>query len=516
MEINNFRVEDTLAKALEMWEKGNTKNIGHPADWAEKKANVKLWSKQREICSSVMNNPLTAVKAGVGIGKSLTAATIADWWIDTHPVGEAFVISTAPSKTQIHAILWAEMLKMHTKGNLPGEIQLSDQWIIGKTLVGQGKKPHDYNKHAFHGIHRKFVLGLLDEACGIPEWIWEAMDSVTTGEHCRILAIGNPDDPSSHFAKICKPGSGWNTITIGVFDSPNFTDEPVDNALKDVLTSQKWVDIKRHTWGEDSPIWQSRILGQFPDLDEYATIPWGWVQAAQERYKEWVEEGSPKQLGRKIIGADIARFGKDATVFAHRQGDLCSKLEVFRKQDTEVTADLLAARLYMHEDVVVVDDNGLGGGVTDKLRRRGFTVRPFISQAKCISTDRSREYTFPNMRSAAWWHMRELLDPAFGSAVMLVDNEDLAAELIAPRWTLELGAKIRVESKEDIKKRIGRSTDSADAVIMAFWIASGVHTSEDEASFYWTDAIIDGGAVGWVENESLMEEFGINKEVALW
>lgn len=507
----DFRTLDTLAHVQKNWGKGEEKS-GHPADWAKKKAGIKLWSKQREICSSVMDSKKTAVKAGHGVGKSLTAAVVADWWIDSHPVGEAFVVSTAPSTPQIHAILWAEMLRIHTKGDLPGEIQLSDNWIIGKTLVGQGRKPHDYNKHAFQGIHRRFVLAILDEACGIPEWLWDAVETITTGEHCRILAIGNPDDPSSHFAKVCKPDSGWNTITVSVLDSPNFTGEEIDEDVRDMLTSVAWVEDKRKAWGEDSPIYQAKILGEFPTLDESAVIPYVWIQAAQERYRQWKEDGAILPKGRPIIGADIARYGADKTVFAHRIANICTHIESFRKLSTEVTADLLMKRADKHDGLVVVDVIGIGAGVVDKLLRHRFPTRAFNAAARTNATDKTGEWGFPTLRSAAWWNMRQLLDPSMGSDVMLPDDDDLAAELMAPRWTIHLGAKLYVESKDEIKKRIGRSTDLADAVIMAFWFSSGVWDDDIETAFNWTDQNVPDGAVDWHEDLGLMTEFGFRPD----
>lgn len=515
MELN-YRSEDTLAKALELWEKGS-KRVGHPADWAKEKANVHLWSKQREICQSVMENEKTAVRAGHGVGKSLCAAVIADWWIDTHPVGETFVISTAPSTSQVHAVLWAEMAKVHERAKLAGEIQLSDNWVIGRTLVAQGRKPAEHNKHVFQGTHRKFLLAIIDEACGIPEWIWTAIDTLATGEFNRILAIGNPDDSSSHFAKICKPGSGWNSLKISVLESPNFTNEVVDEELRVSLTQRKWVDDKRNTWGEGSAIWDAKILGEFSENDEHSVIPWSWVIAAQRRHNEWLEAGSPELPGRKIIGADIARFGNDSTVFAHRTGVLIKRLEVFRKLDTEIVADLLKARMYIHEDLAVVDAGNMGAGVIDKLRHAGYIIKPFNFQARTKAMDRSRQWGMATQRSAAWWNMRELLDPATDSEIMLPDDEELAAELIAPRWSEQIGAKIYVESKDDIKKRLNRSTDKADAVIMAFWQPDYVYDSADDIdAVYYTDTEVKDGAVAWADDEKLMQEFGIAKEVLTW
>lgn len=503
--------DEVFSKVYELWTQG-TQDNSDPAEWADNKARVKLWSKQREICRSVVRNKKTAVPSGHGIGKSLTAATIADWWVDTHPIGEAFVVSTAPSAPQIHAILWEEMRKMHHNAQLAGEIQLSDNWIIGRTLVGMGRKPHDYNQYAFQGIHRKYVLAILDEACGIPEWLWNAVETITTGEHCRILAIGNPDDPSSHFAKVCKPKSGWNVLPISVLDSPNFTGEEVDPEVADMLTSREWVEDKRTAWGEDSPIWEAKILGRFPQLDEHAVIPLAWVQAAQDRWKDWVNEGMPPQRGKKIIAADIARFGVDQTVLAHRQGNVCSRIEKFRKLDTEASSDIIMQRMSKHEDMAVVDVIGIGAGVVDKLTRNEYHVRSFNAAARTNATDSSREWGFPTLRSAVWWHMRQLLDPSRGEDIVIPDDEDLAADLISPRWSIMIGAKIYVESKDEIKKRIGRSTDVADAVIMAFWYTSSALDDDDYEAINWTDVEVPGGAIEWAGPEFV----GAGDDLFVW
>src|ERR1044072_2716895 len=145
-----------------------------PVDWAKKKAGIHLWSKQQEIIRSIQQNRKTAVQSGHGIGKSLTASVAATWWVDTHPPEETLVVSTAPSVKQVHAILWEEIRKIHGRSNLPGEVQLSDNWIIGRRLVGFGRKPQDHDRDAFQGLHRKYILVILDEACGIPEWLWLA------------------------------------------------------------------------------------------------------------------------------------------------------------------------------------------------------------------------------------------------------------------------------------------------------------------------------------------------------
>jgi len=104
-----------------------------------------------------------------------------------------------------------------------------------KELVAFGRKPADHDQSAFQGIHALNPLILVDEACGVPKSIFDAVDSLATNTNARVLAIGNPDDPSSHFAQICKPGSGWHVIKVSAFDTPAYTGEEVPEELLPLL-----------------------------------------------------------------------------------------------------------------------------------------------------------------------------------------------------------------------------------------------------------------------------------------
>jgi reverse gyrase len=101
-----------------------------PVEWTRDKTGVNLWSKQREISYSVQKNQLTAVKSGHGVGKSFTTSNLASWWVDTHPVDDTLVVSTAPSSRQVGAIMWEEIRKIHRKAGLAGEVQRANRWLI--------------------------------------------------------------------------------------------------------------------------------------------------------------------------------------------------------------------------------------------------------------------------------------------------------------------------------------------------------------------------------------------------
>ncbi len=259
-----------------------------PVAWVEGRLGEGLWSAQREIALSVRDHRRVAVRSAQDVGKSRIASRLACWWIDTHPVGEAFVVTTAPSFKQVQAVLWREMRSAHRAGGLPG-VMTETEWKIGGQLVAFGRKPADYDPDAFQGIHARFVLVILDEACGVPEALWNAAETLTANEGSRMLAIGNPDDPSSQFARVSHPGSGWHTIRIDGYRSPNFTDEPVPEELRALLLSPTWVEERKRSWGEDSPLFVSKVRGEFPEEADDTLIQLSWIRAAQDRY-----EGAPE------------------------------------------------------------------------------------------------------------------------------------------------------------------------------------------------------------------------------
>src|SRR5258708_6900284 len=119
-----------------------------------------------------------------------------------------------------------------------------------------GRKPPDHNETSFLGTHARYVLVILDEACGIPEWLWHSAERITTGDPMgmRILAIGNPDDPNSHFARIFQ-NPDWAHFKTSAHDSPNFTGEEVPAELREKLTSVEWVEERKRDWGETNPLY---------------------------------------------------------------------------------------------------------------------------------------------------------------------------------------------------------------------------------------------------------------------
>lgn len=425
------------------------------------------------------DNRRTAVKSCHDVGKSAIAARVAAWWISAHEPGESFVVSLAPTAHQVKAILWREINKVHQAGGLPGHCNMTE-WYIGNELVAFGRSPKDTDPTAIQGVHAAAVLLIIDEACGVAKALIDAADSLIANDASRALAIGNPDDPATEFAEICKPGSGWNVLRISAFDSPNFTGEAVPDWLRPLLISKTWVEEKRKRWGESSPLYTSKVLGEFPEQSADSLIPLTALNSAVGR-----QLPSAPDSDRIELGVDVARFGDDHTVIVARHGSTARRLHKENNRDLMFVAGLVVKAIRdTGAKRVKIDDIGLGGGVTDRLnelKREGTGEVPFdceiigvnvgegaTSDDEDVNGKPASDERFINLRAELNWNLRERF---IASDIALEgDNlDELLSQAGQIKYLYSSRGKIAIERKRDMKKRTkGVSPDDWDALVLAF------------------------------------------------
>lgn len=444
--------------------------LADPVGWAREKLGAFLWSKQREVIESVRDNRYTAVHSAHEMGKSFGAGLTAAWWIDVHPRHEAFVVSTAPTFPQVRAILWREINRAHRKGNLPGRVNQTEWWLDDE-IVGFGRKPADTDPAAFQGIHARHLLVVIDEACGVPKALFDAVDSLVTNEECRVLAIGNPDDPSSHFADVCKPGSGWNVIHIDGLDSPNFTDTedpPVPPDVKHRLLSRVWVEERKHRWGEASPLYIAKVRGLFPeDAEDTVVRLSSLIRCRAEREIPLTD----RQLQPVELGVDVGAGG-DFTSIRERRGRKIGRVWYDHSDDArKVFAKVLFAIRETGATSVKVDATGIGWGVVGYLRlardegKHNAAVHAVHFGSAALDKDR-----FPRLRDQLWWDLgRELVDDGAVDLSEAEDADDLISQLSAPKYAPDAHGRTKIEAKDETRKRIGRSPDDADAFLLSLY-----------------------------------------------
>lgn len=470
-----------------------------PVLWAKERLDVHLWSVQREIAYSLRDNKRTAVAACHGPGKSFLAAVLSCWWIDTHPLGDAIVVSTAPTYAQVNKILWEEMRKLHRRaaasGNpLPGKITQGDEWKLDNgEIVGFGRKPADGDTHAFQGIHRtEGVLALIDESCGVPGEIWTGAEAITTTDESRIMAIGNPDDRNTEFGRVFledRYKDMWNRIKIPAAATPNFTGEKVPSLLNKVLISQQWAKDAEQRWGKDDPRYIAKVLADFPDVS--ASSLFGPDLIAKAVLSEGDKLPEYRQ-GRVLkIGVDVARFGQDDNTVTSNIDGLVRVEDMWGGTDTVSGAQRV---LDLAQELMVetkassvefrVDAVGLGAGVVDTLTARRhtlaalgqpvwFTVREMHGQAAVPKNVGGATSGYGNAR--AYWFDQMKLDMRSGAVRVLPPSPRLAGKKIHDTMVSHLGmifykyqnGRLYIISKEEMRQRYGESPDIADGLVYA-------------------------------------------------
>lgn len=435
-----------------------------PVAWINDVLGEHVWSKQRAVAESVVTNRKTAVPSCHEVGKSWLAARIVAWWLSVNPPGEAFAVTTAPTAPQVRAILWREINRAHRKGRLPGHTNQTEWWINDE-IVAYGRKPSDYDPSAFQGIHARRVLVVIDEACGVPEGIWTAANSLVANEHGRILAIGNPDDPGSYFARVCKPDTGWHVVSIDALDSPNFTGEAIPDDLRELLVSPIYEREMRDEFGEDGATYLSKVRGRFPSDSPDGVVPLSWVRKCQNIDPEGY---APEALLPVELGVDVGAGG-DETVIRERRGVVAGRTWRYKTPDsTQASGHVVQAIRETGATSVKVDVIGVGWGIVGRLNElkaeHGAAIHGVnVGQA---SSDPKR---FPKLRDQLWWEIGRELTRSVGWDLSAVD-ETTIAQLIAPTWKPDSSGRHQIEPKKDTKKRIKRSPDDADALLLAYYV----------------------------------------------
>lgn len=179
-------------------------------------------------------------------GKSHLAAHAIAWWISVHPPGTAIAVSTASTFRQVRNIMWAQVRKVHTAHDLPGEI-LTTEWKMDGTVVAYGFSPSANDEAAVQGIHAPHLLIVVDEAGGLSDTIGTALEALMAGGHTRLLVLGNPptDQEQTWFERIYNSPI-YNVIPIAAHDTPNFTGEKT-GMCKSCLSHVKELEVERNT-----------------------------------------------------------------------------------------------------------------------------------------------------------------------------------------------------------------------------------------------------------------------------
>lgn len=433
-----------------------------PVRFAEFFLCASLWESQAAILRSVAEHPRTAVKACHASGKSFLASCAALWWMTRFPDG--VVITTAPSWVQVTRVLWGEIKKAVARARIsfPPILQTeikhrADNYAMGLS-TNEGVR--------FQGFHGR-VLIILDEAPGVKPEIWESIEGIRAGGDVRLLAIGNPTVASGPFYDAFTTARAhWSTMTISAFDSPNLagvtlerllalSDAELDTNGRPYLVTRRWVREKWDEWGAGHPLWDSRVLGNFPTQADNALISLAWIEAAGARTV--IETNRPLRAG-----IDVAGPGEDETVLALVDGPTIVRLEAWADPDPrgKVAAALSAYRDRL--EWVNVDSVGIGYYLARHLADLGYPVRDINVGAP--STDPEK---YANAKAEIYWGLRMRFQA--GDVAGLTDEKAIS-QLAGILYAHNARGQVVIESKDQARKRGVKSPDRAEALMLAFAI----------------------------------------------
>jgi len=422
-----------------------------------------------------------ALQACVGPGKSAVLAW-AGWYFlsckgdhGEHPKG----LVTAITKDNLQANLWAEYAKWQQRSPV---LQLEFEWtskaIFNKAFPSTWRlEARSWPKSAnpeqqgqtFSGLHERNIMVQVDESGNIPPAVLRAAEqALVRVEFGKVIQAGNPTSLEGMlYAAATLLRHQWRIIRItgdpadpkAWVHSPRvMSDHRVDlQEGEECMCPRCWAQQQIDTYGRDNPWVKTQILGQFPDASINALLGIEDVERAmgmkyQPEAYNWQE---------KRLGVDVARFGDDRSVIFPRQGLMTYKpveMRNLRTNDIAARVAQASVRWARGEASIFVDDTGhWGHGVLDQLITAGYAPHPVVFHSKALNP------RYRNRRAEMWVEMSEWVK----RGGRLPKLPMLVGELTEPTYTFTQG-QLMIEEKDQIKKRLGRSPDLADALALTF------------------------------------------------
>lgn len=436
---------------------------------------------QRQVLLELdLGSTRISIRSGHGVGKTSVLA-----WVIIHMIlfrTPVKVICTAPTSSQLFDALASEVKSWVNK--LPAVLRelldVTSDRIVLKAAPEDAfvsfRTSRAETPEALQGVHALFVMLIADEASGIPEQVFEAArGSMSTFGSITILT-GNPTRASGFFYKTHTVNAeNWVTFKV-----PCSASSQVDPA---------YIEEIANDYGADSNVYRIRVLGEFPRTDDDTVIPLHIIEAARDRE---IDEDPTANI---VWGLDVARFGDDKTVLIKRKGLVFrDKPMMWRNLDTMQTVGRVKAEYDrlpqgLKPTEILVDVIGVGGGVVDRLIELKLpAVGINVSESPSMGTVGLR------LRDELWLKAKTFFEHRKGS---IMDCEELILELASVRMTYTSAGKIKIESKDDMKKRGLKSPNYADAFNLTFATDAAIASGISQV-YSWNKPINEDIEIGWV------------------
>lgn len=453
--------QDIHAKVIEMY---FNDRVGFVEDiiFNHKKGYSVDIPQKRILASLDKGTPAIAVKSGHGTGKSTTLSWITIHYLITRP--KCVITATAPSANQLRDVLWPEIKRwmtfMSDKENPVGQILARQfKWTsetiyhkqYGDIWFATARTATKDNPQALAGRHSEYNLNIIDEASDVSDTAIEIMEANYGTKETITLLMGNPVNVHGSFFRIFnEKNPTYETQTISCLDSR--------------IASFDFIEKMAKRYGEESDIYKSRVLGEFPQTSTSSFIPYSMARKCVKLFDKSVQ-GSDVM---KCMGIDVGYTG-DASIVAFRTGNVFDKWKEYTNKDPIQLAEAVARdAIKFKPRYIMIDSNGIGLGCSRRLKQL-LDGQPMEVVEVNVSSNASDDRVYYRLRDELWGRFKEEL--RLGS-ISLWDNEDedLCGELSSPMYKVE--GVIKVESKPDMKKRGVKSPNIADAHILTCYMPS--------------------------------------------
>ena len=423
---------------------------------------------QAEVAQNVADNRRVTVRSGQGVGKTGVEAALLLWFLSCFPFSR--VVATAPTRQQLHDVLWSEVAKWQARSPILSVILKWTKTYI--YMVGMEKRWFAVARTAtkpenMQGFHEENMLFLIDEASGVAEPIMEAILGTLSGENNKIAMFGNP------------------TKTSGTFHDSHTQDRHmykchVVNALDSPRTNRENIEANIIKYGKDSNFIRVRVYGEFPLQEDDVFIPLALLEASA-KYTE--PEDADTVVDSIHIGCDVARYGDDKTVIGYKVNKKIAFHSKRRGQDLMRTAaDIVILGETLRDKYgfkgkipIKIDDGGLGGGVTDRLRqikRAEQDKYKWMEILPVLFGQTIKHKYYADSTTYMMSVVRDLLSPYDENGkpkeieLILPNDNDLIGQMSTRKYTMNERSKMIVESKKAMKARGLPSPDEADCVLL--------------------------------------------------
>lgn len=420
------------------------------------------WSGQEEIRIAVEGHRYTAVVSGNGTGKSHEFASIACEFPLANPGGR--VVLVGPTFDAVKHGLYAKVRAAYEQARVPlGGKFLEKEWKIATESDVRIAAPD--NPNALQGCRGTRVLILMDEAQGVEPEFWDYLKSLLTAEDSRMVVGGNPLYPTGAFRDAAHDVETWCVVHLDADKHPNIVTgrEVIPGAI-----TRLWIAERLKEFGSvDEPRYVARVLGRFPTTASMR-------QVISLKMLEEASAGTVDVKDVRRIGVDLARSGGDANVLSYydETRTLIEQREWFEDDTQKTIAMVMEAvnEFGVERENVHIDMGGLGAPIYDSFHALGFHVDgvDFGAEPEYDWAEYTGETTrFVNRRAELYWAMRELLRRrmvCIPKRFVRVWRDLTSVEREADPH--DKGG-IKLEPKDKVKKKIGRSPDHGDSSVIA-------------------------------------------------